>query len=85
MNSYPVQANSLVSQDPQAQAQSSAAPNRPALNGTAHVSALPQDTVTLSSSSKTERTATGEALATNATPNKPAAHTHPLANSPQKG
>lgn len=68
MNSYPVQANSLVSQDPQAQAQSSAVPNHPALNGAPHVSALPQDTVTLSSSSKAEQTASGEALATHATP-----------------
>jgi len=83
MNSYPVQANSLVSQDPQAQ--SSAVPNRPALNGTPHVSALPQDTVTLSSASKAEQAASGEALATNATPNKPAAHTNQLVNSPPKG
>lgn len=85
MNSYPVQANSLVSQDSQAQAQHSAVPNRPALNGTPHVSALPQDTVTLSSSSKTQQAAAGEALPTNATPNKPPAHTNELVNSPQKG
>ena len=84
MNSYPVQANSLVSQDPQAQAQNSAVANRPGLNGSPHVSALPQDTVTLSASSKAQQTAAGEALATNATPNKPPAHTTQPVNSTQK-
>ena len=85
MNSNPVQANSLISQDAQTQAQTSAVPNRPAINGTPHVSALPQDTVTLSSSSKAELTAAGEALATNATPNKPSAHNTQAVNSTRKG
>ena len=84
MNSYPVQASSLISQDPQTQAQDSAL-SRPAENSnTPHVSALPQDTVTLSQAARGEQ----GALATNATPNKPApppAHSNFAANSPQKG
>ena len=82
MSSYPVQANSLVAQDPQAQNNSSQT-SRTAVPDAPHVSALPEDKVTISAAAKSQQNTTNQ---TNATPNKPAPpKPHEAANSPQKG
>jgi hypothetical protein len=81
MSSYSVQASSLIGQDPliQSATQTSAPVDRQSnANDTPHVSALPQDTVTLSAAAQAQRAALGEGLATNATPNKqPPQAAHP--------
>jgi hypothetical protein len=87
MSSYPVQPNSLVSQDPQAQNSTQA--NRAAPNSAPSGSALPQDTVTISAEARAQQSAAASEThpGTDSTPNKPAspAQTNQSPNSTRKG
>jgi hypothetical protein len=55
MGTYPIQANSLVSQDPQAQ--NTIQPNHPAVTGANQAQAAPQDTVAISPAARAQQAA----------------------------
>lgn len=87
MSSYPIQASAPVSQDPQAQDNSTQA-SRQAGDGASHVSALPEDTVTISAEARAQQAGAAETRpGANATPNKPdpAAPANQTVSSAQEG